>query len=138
MAQARKVRSRFRGYHPSHLLTGIFIYLRYASQVINITIGLGLPFAIYNLCAGQPTKNENNDTLLVISFFLGLQIAVYLLSFLPFLQKDASCKPAWLCFLDPQCRTFKAVLNKSHARVLFIFFVICYVACIVAAETTTL
>merc|ERR1711933_574009 len=47
-----------------------------ASQVINITLGLGLPFLIYSLITGNPTKTHDNKAIVMLAETLLLIIVL--------------------------------------------------------------
>lgn len=53
-----------------------------ASQVINITLGIGLPFLIYSLITGKPTITGDNEAIVLLAETLLLIIIVYLFTML--------------------------------------------------------
>jgi len=63
-----------------------------ASQVINISIGLGLPLLAYDIITGKPTVTQKHVTVVFIAAFVLGSIVVYILALLP---SGVSCRK-WL------------------------------------------
>lgn len=99
-----------------------------SSQVINISLGIGLPILIHGYLAG-PTVTENHMTILLIAMAVFVSIVFYLASITPL---DLRTYRVWL---NPR---HKGVLNgklcEKRAMMLAAGFVICYAGSIACAE----
>jgi len=100
-----------------------------ASQVINVSIGLGMPLAVYNLIQGKPMVTENRTAILLIGVAVLASIALYLVSIAPANLK--SCRQR-----SSKKEPLTGKMTKTHANVLVAGFIVCYLASIVFAEWT--
>merc|ERR1712039_592778 len=54
-----------------------------ASQVINISLGLGGPFFAYSLIMGKPTSTEQHYTIEIVAVLVTLSVIAYFIVMLP-------------------------------------------------------
>ena len=88
-----------------------------ASQVINISLGLGLPFLFYTLYTGLPTTTSNYRSILFLGVSVLLSVVVYIVCMLP-----TSCSNATVSF------------NKSRATLVAFVFAVVYFGSVVCSE----
>jgi hypothetical protein len=100
-----------------------------SSQVINISLGIGLPILIHGFISQTPTVTENHMTILLIAITVLASIVLYLVSITPL---DLKTYRVWF---NPR---HKGVLNgklcETRAIMLAAGFVICYAGSIACAE----
>jgi len=90
------------------------------SQVINLTIGLGFPFALACLYEGHGVKTSNNGTILNLSILLACMIFIYIAIFFFHLHRQASL--------------FKSIVSRSHGWFFATAFFLIYALSILTAE----
>mmetsp|Transcript_19562 Transcript_19562/g.58936 ORF Transcript_19562/g.58936 Transcript_19562/m.58936 type:complete len:566 (+) Transcript_19562:41-1738(+) len=88
-----------------------------ASQVINITLGVGLPFFVYTCVTGQPTRNSHPKEIFTIAASLGLVILGYV-----------------VVLLSGKSSGGKVTINEWRAGALMAAFGVCYLYSIVAVQ----
>jgi len=98
-----------------------------ASQVINVSIGLGLPLCAYTIIRGKSMVTENHKTILLIAMAVLASIVFYLVSIAP--ASLRSCWK-WSSRKDP----LTGMITKMRAIMLVVGFLVCYSISIVFAE----
>merc|ERR1719468_1093113 len=98
-----------------------------ASQVINVSIGLGLPLLVYDIIQGEPMVTENRTAILLVAVAVFASIVLYLASIAP-----ASLKSCWQ--LSSQKESLTGMITKMRANLLVVGFIVCYSASIAFAE----
>merc|ERR1712048_542809 len=92
-----------------------------SSQVINISIGIGLPLLIHGFVTGEPTVTENHMTILLIAIAVFASIVVYLASITPL---DLRTYRVWL---NPRHKgVLIGRLCNTRATMISVVFVACY------------
>ncbi|KAJ1449081.1 Sodium/calcium exchanger protein-domain-containing protein [Pelagophyceae sp. CCMP2097] len=107
------------------------------SQVINVTLGLGLPFAIYTAASGKNTDNENSSVIQEIGYILIFLIAIVFASLLPTLKRGEAClaNVGECCGADRRrLPTFSVTLTPFHSKIFCVLFALAYAGCIFVAE----
>lgn len=93
-----------------------------ASQVINVTIGLGAPFLVYTCITGKPTATAHRQTFVAVAATVLLSVVAYL----------ASMSPNWKTRQDSWRLT--ATITKGRAVCLAACFSVLYLGIIVFGE----
>lgn len=100
-----------------------------SAQVLNITLGLGLPVFIYALCTGSTIATTNTDNVLDLALLCALMVFIYVVT----LTIAAPRRPPSENPDDPP-PGFTTLVTKTHALVLVIACAIIYTLSVVASE----
>jgi len=98
-----------------------------ASQVINVSIGLGLPFLVFTAASGEPTITKNSQSVVMIALTVLGSIVGYL--FIMCLGLSS-----WRDLLPSNFSTGVATITPARAVMLAAFFTVFYLGAIYAAE----
>eukprot|EP00401_Gymnodinium_catenatum_P040855 CAMPEP_0117608052 /NCGR_PEP_ID=MMETSP0784-20121206/80600_1 /TAXON_ID=39447 /ORGANISM="" /LENGTH=410 /DNA_ID=CAMNT_0005411295 /DNA_START=92 /DNA_END=1324 /DNA_ORIENTATION=+ len=97
-----------------------------ASQVINVSLGMGLPLLAYTLITGKPTVTSNNDTVSAIALVLIVSIVVYLAAMTP----SRTDLKNW----HPGEHKLAATITRPRAIAISLFFIVLYAGSITVGE----
>jgi len=97
-----------------------------ASQVINVTLGLGLPFLLYFFAFEKPVYTSNHSTVLIVACSVLCSIVAYLLAMAP-LDK-------WREWRACDESTWTVTLGNKRAAFLALTFTVFYAGSIVIAQ----
>ena len=99
------------------------------SQVINVTLGLGLPYTFYILSSDRHVQTDNNATIVNLSCLVFAMIAIYLLIVGVAVVWAARKKDH-----DDDVFRTPASLSRVHGGLLLVAFLLLYALGIVSAE----
>lgn len=100
-----------------------------ASQVINVSIGIGLPLVLWNLIAGRPSVTQSHTTNLMVAVCVLVSIVLYLASIAPANRKFYSS------LMTAHESHIVGTLTNFRAFLLAVGFAGCYAGSIVVAES---
>ena len=108
-----------------------------SSQVINITIGLGLPLMLYSCITGTSTNTENADVMLLVSTALLVLVIFYIAICLPSLKWGERYEQGTCGCLQTQrrIRTCTTTLDRRHGFCFLLAFAATYLTSLAVAET---
>ena len=102
------------------------------SQVINLTLGLGLPYLFFILTKHQKVKTDNNDTIVNLSVLVALMILVYMAIFASTVTRKR--RRSNTALLIDNKGNAKANLTRNHGYLFLAAFILVYGLGITSAE----
>merc|ERR1719468_517579 len=100
-----------------------------ASQVINVSLGFGMPLLVFNIVQGEPVVTPGRSVILAISMAVLASIVLYLVSLAPM-----GLKCCWQ--QSSQRELLVGLMTKMRANMLVVGFIVCYSVSIAFAERT--
>lgn len=101
-----------------------------ASQVINVSVGLGMPMMTYSIATGQPTRTSHRNTVSAIAAVVLLSIVAYLLAMVPSCAKLREWQKMHI-------KEMETTITGSRACFIVVSFIFLYSGAIAIGEYST-
>mmetsp|Transcript_23342 Transcript_23342/g.71806 ORF Transcript_23342/g.71806 Transcript_23342/m.71806 type:complete len:436 (-) Transcript_23342:118-1425(-) len=102
------------------------------SQVINVTLGLGLPYLFYILSSGNKVRTDNNSTIVNLSVLVFAMLFLYASIVLVFCSRGSRTTRDG--DVDETTSVYRVTVRRWHGWLLFLVFLALYALGILSAE----